>query len=237
MCFTRIYGFIFCDPKVINSSAIKSITRSGTTFTAKRLNDDTFTFTQQDNNTTYANYKGATTAASGTAGLVPAATTANRLKFLRGDGTWQVPTDTNTWRGIQNVLTSTSTSDSLSANMGKTLNDKINIIGTSYTNHTDTNKTVQGLSWTNIVSVTVPAGTYICFGRASAATGQIGKGFAVSITDSNMINNIYISQNVVTTGFSSTVLTFTAQTAVNVRVYTTETVTFVDASIFLARIK
>ena len=126
MCFTRIYGFIFCDPKVINSSAIKNITRSGTTFTATRLNNGTFTFTQQDNNTTYANYKGATTAASGTAGLVPAATTANRLYFLRGDGGWQVPT--NTWRGIQNVLTSTSTSDSLSANMGKTLNDKINSI-------------------------------------------------------------------------------------------------------------
>ena len=128
MCFTRIYGFNFCDPKVINSSAIKNITRSGTTFTATRLNNGTFTFTQQDNNTTYANYKGATTAASGTAGLVPAATTANRLKFLRGDGSWQTPTDTNTWRGIQNVLTSTSTSDSLSANMGKTLNDKINSI-------------------------------------------------------------------------------------------------------------
>ena len=35
-------------------------------------------------------------------------------------------TDTNTWRGIQNNLTSTSTSDSLSAYQGKLLNDKIN---------------------------------------------------------------------------------------------------------------
>ena len=35
-------------------------------------------------------------------------------------------TDTNTWRGIQNNLTSTSTSDSLAANQGKVLNDKIN---------------------------------------------------------------------------------------------------------------
>ena len=33
-------------------------------------------------------------------------------------------TDTNTWRGIQNNLTSTSTSDSLSAYQGKLLNDK-----------------------------------------------------------------------------------------------------------------
>ena len=35
-------------------------------------------------------------------------------------------TDTNTWRGIQNNLTSTSTTDSLSAYQGKLLNDKLN---------------------------------------------------------------------------------------------------------------
>ena len=45
--------------------------------------------------------------------------------------------DTNTWRGIENVLTSTSTSNSLSANMGRTLNntkqEKLAIAG-SWTN-------------------------------------------------------------------------------------------------------
>jgi hypothetical protein len=35
------------------SKAIKSITRSGTTFTATALDGTAFTFTQQDNNTTY----------------------------------------------------------------------------------------------------------------------------------------------------------------------------------------
>lgn len=35
------------------SKAIKSITRSGTTFTATALDGTEFTFTQQDNNTTY----------------------------------------------------------------------------------------------------------------------------------------------------------------------------------------
>lgn len=44
------------------SKAIKSITRSGTTFTATALDGTTTTFTQQDNNTTYSN---ATTSASG----------------------------------------------------------------------------------------------------------------------------------------------------------------------------
>lgn len=56
--------------------AIKTITRSGTTFTYTTLLGATGTFTQQD---------------------------------------------TNTWRGIQNVLTSDSTSDSLSAAQGKAL--------------------------------------------------------------------------------------------------------------------
>lgn len=36
------------------SKAIKSITRSGTTFTATALDGTKFTFTQQDNNTTYS---------------------------------------------------------------------------------------------------------------------------------------------------------------------------------------
>lgn len=44
------------------SKAIKSITRSGTTFTATALDGTTTTFTQQDNNTTYSN---ATTSAAG----------------------------------------------------------------------------------------------------------------------------------------------------------------------------
>ena len=89
--FTGIYGFIFCDPKVINSSAIKSITRSGVTFTATKLDGTSSTFTQQDTNTTYAVYQGATTENSGVTGLVPAATTWSRLRFLRGDVTWSLP--------------------------------------------------------------------------------------------------------------------------------------------------
>ena len=36
------------------SKAIKSITRSGTTFTATALDGTKFTFTQQDSNTTYS---------------------------------------------------------------------------------------------------------------------------------------------------------------------------------------
>lgn len=77
--------------------------------------------TPPDTNTTYDNMSGATTSAAGKAGLVPAPAAGAANRYLRSDGTWQVPPDTNTWRGIQNSLTSNSTTDSLSAAQGKEL--------------------------------------------------------------------------------------------------------------------
>ena len=68
---------------------------------------------------------GGTSMAAGKAGLVPAPAAGEQEKYLRGDGTWQTPTSTNTWRGIQNNLTSTSTQDSLSAYQGKVLKDLV----------------------------------------------------------------------------------------------------------------
>lgn len=78
-----------------------------------------------DNNTTYSNMTAATASAAGKAGLVPAPAAGKQGQFLRGDGTWATPADTNTWRGIQNNLTSTATDQSLSAYQGKLLNEKI----------------------------------------------------------------------------------------------------------------
>jgi hypothetical protein len=42
---------------------------------------------------------GATASAAGTKGLVPAPAKGNQSKFLRGDGTWATPIDTNTTYG------------------------------------------------------------------------------------------------------------------------------------------
>ena len=59
---------------------------------------------------------------------------ANRCILYLYDGTnyvfigWSVDTDTNTWRGIQDNLTSTSTSASLSANQGRILKGYIDEI-------------------------------------------------------------------------------------------------------------
>ena len=87
------------------SKAIKSITRSGTTFTYTCLDGTTGTFTQQDNNTTYTNF-----GASGTnhkAGLVPdPGATAGTTKYLREDGSWTVPPNTNTWTAMVGATSS-----------------------------------------------------------------------------------------------------------------------------------
>lgn len=49
-----------------------------------------------DTNTTYSAFKGATSSAAGGAGLVPAPAAGAQAKYLRADGTWQTPPDTNT---------------------------------------------------------------------------------------------------------------------------------------------
>lgn len=47
-----------------------------------------------DTNTTYTNMGAATSSAAGKAGLVPAPAAGKQASFLRGDGTWVVPTNT-----------------------------------------------------------------------------------------------------------------------------------------------
>lgn len=52
-----------------------------------------------DNNTTYSNFKGATSSAAGASGLVIAPAKGSANRYLRSDGTWAVPPDTNTTYG------------------------------------------------------------------------------------------------------------------------------------------
>lgn len=78
----------------IASTYVKELTVNGRTITVKRGNNTTYTFQTQD--TTYGNMGGATASAAGRAGLVPAPAQGASNRYLRSDGTWQVPPDTNT---------------------------------------------------------------------------------------------------------------------------------------------
>lgn len=65
--------------------------------------------------TTYSDFTGATTQQAGAAGLVPAPTTSDPEKYLKGDGTWETPTDTTYSAGTNvqisagNVISATDT--------------------------------------------------------------------------------------------------------------------------------
>lgn len=116
------------------TSYIRGLSVSGQTITFTKGDGTTGTITTQDTNTTYGVFKGATSSAAGGAGLVPAPGTSNVNQYLKGDGTWGTPS--NTWRGIQNNLTSDSTNDSLAAAQGKAL--KALVDGKAASNHTHT---------------------------------------------------------------------------------------------------
>lgn len=86
-----------------NKPTIPSVGNGTVTIKQAGVSKGTFTMNQSgntaieltDNNTTYSDMKGATSSAAGTHGLVPAPASGKQLSFLRGDGTWAVPTDVN----------------------------------------------------------------------------------------------------------------------------------------------
>lgn len=75
--------------------------------------------------TTYAVMKGATSSAAGATGLVPAPAAGSQAKYLRADGTWQTPPDTNT---TYSVVTA-----SANGLMSTAMLSKLNGIATSAT--------------------------------------------------------------------------------------------------------
>lgn len=75
--------------------------------------------------TTYGNMKGASASAAGGAGLVPAPASGKQTSFLRGDGTWVVPT--NTTYGLVTQ----------SANGLMSASDKVKLDGMTYASDAD----------------------------------------------------------------------------------------------------
>ncbi len=97
------------------SKAIKSITRSGTTFTYTALDGTTGTFTQQDNNTTYSFSDKNATLAWGTKSTI--ATVGGTDIHV----TMPANPNTNTWRGITDSYSGTDSATSLSQKGGNAL--------------------------------------------------------------------------------------------------------------------
>ena len=80
-----------------SSTANYAKTAAGATTASKATSATSATYSSTANYAKSApTYKGATTAAAGTKGLVPAASTATKNCFLRGDGQWADPVSTGT---------------------------------------------------------------------------------------------------------------------------------------------
>lgn len=109
------YGDLLNKPTIptVNDAAL-TITQNGTTVGTFTANSNTAT-TVSLTDTTYSDFTGATSLAAGSAGLVPAPTTSDPDKFLKGDGTWGTPTDTTYSAGTNvqisagNVISATDT--------------------------------------------------------------------------------------------------------------------------------
>ena len=76
------------------NASITGLSVSGKVITYTKGDGTTGTITTQDTNTTYSNMTAATSSTAGKAGLVPAPAAGKQTSFLRGDGTWVVPTNT-----------------------------------------------------------------------------------------------------------------------------------------------
>jgi hypothetical protein len=190
-------------------------------------------------------------------------------KYLRQDGSWQVPPNTTyglastsangllrqlsgnasqwmrgdgTWQTAQNNANTTAAGYALDARMGKTLNDKIDVIGNIFTGSMSSAKSCPTNTWTAVASVTVSAGAYILFGRARCATGNANKMFSVIIGYGGTVGVMSSSMPVTigTIGFSaSTSDTFVVNstTTFSVSVFPNSPMTIDAANITAIRVK
>lgn len=97
---------------IINAGDIVSFMYDGTQYQVVSLGRDT----------TYSNMTAATASAAGKAGLVPAPAAGKQTSFLRGDGTWVVPSNTDT-KVTQNNSTTNSELRVLLSNSASNTNE------------------------------------------------------------------------------------------------------------------
>ena len=76
------------------TSGNKHIPSGGKSGQILRWSSDGTAAWEDEKDTTYDTFKGASSSTAGSAGLVPAPAAGKQTAFLRGDGTWAVPTNT-----------------------------------------------------------------------------------------------------------------------------------------------
>lgn len=178
--------------------------------------------------TTYSDMKGASSSVAGTHGLVPAPAAGKQTSFLRGDGTWAVPTDTNTHansfgkitNGTTTISAGTATDTLTLATSGSAgitfdaTNKKLTFSATDtkYTHpnitataNTSTASPAHGKTFTAIDSVTVNSNGHVTAYNTKTVT--LPSETALSKTDSgsgNAVTGITVSGHSITVTKDST---------------------------------
>lgn len=134
-----------------------------------------------DSNTTYSAMTGATASAAGKTGLVPAPAAGKQEKYLRGDGTWQTPPDTNT--------TYSNATTSAAGLMSASDKTKLNGIATSANNYTHPttagNKHIPSGGSTNQILTYSAAGTARWSSNCYAS--------AIAVNSGNSVHNVTVA--------------------------------------------
>ena len=164
------------------SSGNKHIPSGGSSGQILRWSADGTAVWGADNNTTYSNFVKSGSGAK--AGLVPApSTTAGTTKYLREDGTWQVPPDTNTTYSLSSFGITASASelnytDGVTSTIQTQLNGKA---ASSHGNHVPTTQTASNSvflrndnTWQTVTPANIGAAPAVIYNNGGVANGFTG---------------------------------------------------------------
>lgn len=152
-------------------------------------------------NTTYSAMTGASASADGTSGLVPVPTAGKNTSFLRGDGTWAVPTDKDTTYSAGSGLSLSGTtinhSNSVTAGTAKGDNTKTLTFGGTFAIPTVTYDAQGHVTGKGTTTMTMPAAPTTISGNAATAT-QATKDSSGQQIDATYIKGLSVSGKTIT---------------------------------------
>lgn len=183
-------------------------------------------------------FTGATSSKAGVIGYVPAPKAGDNTKFLRGDGTWVIPTDTNT-----TYSAATTTSSGLMSYSDKRKLNNLASITTAGANITISNGTISGTpntTYTAGSNITISGTTISGTANTTYTAATTTSSGLMSYSDKQKLNNLAsittAGANITISGgtISSANTTYTAGTNVTISsgVISAAGTTFVTDSAF-----